>query len=207
MRSQMPLIIATHSIALGAGYYAAPRELLDNEVEHTGFFQVDTKTILSATVESLRAENKLVVWSFKGTATVKVDRAKWWIFKGSQTLIVPAVVTYHLGLSKMSLGDADYDEAQKIVRVKLPRLEMGAIAFQPENATTINGGILTYSDDQVESLRKLNYAQARRALIKQAQGKGMVDAARAQAKKNVQTYFEIPLRIAGQPDVKVIAAF
>lgn len=206
-RLGLPALLITHAAAIGVGYYIAPREILDSEVEHTGFFQVDTKKVLAATVESLRSENRLVVWSYKGTATVRVERSKWWIFGGRQTLIVPAVVTYHLDLSDLTLEDADYNEAQKIVRVKLPPVQMGDIAFQPENATTINGGILTFDDDQVEALRKLNYATARRALIKQAQGKGMVNAARAQAKKNVQDYFEIPLRIAGQPDVKVLAIF
>lgn len=207
VRLGLPALLITHAAAIGAGYYFAPREILDSEVEHTGFFQVDTKKVLAATVESLRSENRLVVWSYKGTATVRVERSKWWILGGRQTLIVPAVVTYHLDLSDLTLEDADYNEAQKIVRVKLPPLKMGDIAFQPENATTINGGILTYDDDQVEALRKLNYASARKALVKQAQSKGMVNAAKAQAKKNVQDYFEIPLRIAGQPDVKVLATF
>lgn len=207
MRPQLPIIVATHAAALGVGYYIAPREILDSEVEHTGFFQADMKRVLAATVESLRSENKLVVWSYKGTATVKVERSRWWIFGGRQTLIVPAIITYHLDLSELTLEDADYNEAQKIVRVKLPPLKMGDIAFRPEHATTINGGILTYDDDQVEALRKLTYASARKALVKQAQGKGMIGAARAQARKNVQDYFEIPLRIAGQPDVRVLAAF
>lgn len=206
-RITIPALMVTHVAAVGAGYYLAPREILDSEVEHTGFLQVDTKKVLAATVESLRSENELVVWSYKGTAKVTVERSKWWIFHGEQTLSVPAVVNYRVDLSKLTLENVAYDPAQKIVRVKLPPLELGDIAFQPENATTINGGLLTFSDAQVEALRKTNYASARRAITKQAQGQGMVEAARSQAKKNVQDYFEIPPRVAGQPDVKVIATF
>ena len=200
-------LVALPLAAFGLGYWVAPKEELDTVVEHSGYFRTDTKKVLSATVDSLRSENKLVVWSYKGTATVRVERSKWWIFGGSQTLIVPAVVTYYLDLSKLTLEDVSYNEAQKIVRVSLPRLQMGDIAFQPESATTINGGILSFSEDQMESLRKLNYANARRALIKQAQSPTMVDAARTQAKRNVQDYFEIPLRIANLSDVKVVASF
>ena len=120
---------------------------------------------------------------------------------------MPAAVSYQLDLSKLTLDRVAYNEKAKIVTVSLPRLELGEIAFQPEAATTINGGILTYDDDQVEALRKLNYRNARRALIKQAQGKTMIDAAKGQAKKNVQSYFEMPLCIAGQPDVRVVAKF
>src|SRR5690348_8481173 len=117
-RIGLPALLITHAAAIGAGYYLAPREILDNEVEHAGFFQVDTKKVLAATVESLRSENKLVVWSYKGTATVRVERSKWWIFGGRQTLTVPAVITYHLDLSGLTLENANYNEAQKIVRVQ-----------------------------------------------------------------------------------------
>lgn len=58
-----------------------------------------------------------------------------------------------------------------------------------------------------EELRKANYATARKAMVAQAQQAGLVNAAKRQAVANVQTYFEIPLRIAGLPDVKVAAAF
>ncbi len=37
------------------GYWVAPKELLNEEVKHTGFLQDRTTKILSATVESLRA--------------------------------------------------------------------------------------------------------------------------------------------------------
>ena len=84
---------------------------------------------------------------------------------------------------------------------------MGDIVFHPEQATTINGGLLTYSQAQVDELLKRNYASARRAMTAQAQGKAFVEAARRRAIENVQTYFEIPLRIVGQPDVKVAATF
>ncbi|WP_116970768.1 DUF4230 domain-containing protein [Blastomonas sp. UPD001] len=191
----------------GLGYWVAPKEQLDREVEQSGFLQVDTKQVLATTVESLREENKLVVYSYKGTARVKVKRTKLWLFGGTQLLIVPAVVNYHIDLRDLTLADVQYDEKTKIVRVKVPRVKLGDIAFQPEQATTINGGVLTYSQQQVDELQKLNYASARRAITAQAQGRGLVTAARRRAIDNVQSYFEIPLRIVGQPDVKVVATF
>jgi ABC-type methionine transport system ATPase subunit len=91
--------------------------------------------------------------------------------------------------------------------VKLPKVTLGDIAFQPENATTINDGVLTFSNEQVEALRKANYANARRAMVAQAQQPGLLDAAKRQARTSVENYFAIPLRIAGLPDVKVAATF
>lgn len=191
----------------GLGYWVAPKEQLDREVEQSGFMQVDTKQVLATTVESLREENKMLVYSYKGTARVKVKRTKLWLFGGTQQLIVPAVVNYYIDLRDLTLADVQYDEKTKIVRVKVPRVTLGDIAFQPEQVLTDNDGVLTFSQAQVDELQKLNYASARRAITAQAQGKGFVAAARRRAIENVQSYFEIPLRIVGQPDVKVVATF
>jgi len=191
----------------GLGYWVAPKEQLDREVEQSGFMQVDTKQVLATTVESLRQENKMLVFSYKGMAQVSVKRTKLWVFGGTQQLSVPAVVNYYIDLQDLTLADVAFDEKSKIVRVKLPKVTLGDIAFQPEKATTINGGLLTWSQAQVDELQKLNYASARRAMTAQAQGEGMVTAARRRAIINVQSYFAIPLRIVGKPDVMVIATF
>ena len=202
-----PALIGIPLAAFGLGYWVAPKEQLDTVVQQTGFLQTDTKRVLSATVESLRNENKMLVFSYRGSAHVRLDRTRFWVFGASQELIVPGVVTYYLDLSKLNLADVTYDEKAKLVRVKLPPVVMGDIAFQPEQATAINGGVLTYSQAQVDELLKANYASARRAMTAQAQGPAFVDAARSRAIANVQTYFEVPLRIVGQPDVKVAATF
>ena len=201
------MISASYIAALGTGYWLAPKQTIDQEARQSGFFQTDTTHILSATVESLKQENRLLVFSYKGTATVETGRSILWLFRGDQQLQVPAVVNYYLDLSHLTLSDVTYDDRAKLVRVRLPKLTIGDIAFQPENATTINGGILSFSDEQVEDLRKLNYAAARKAMVAQSQQKGLVDAAKRQAIVNIQNYFEIPLRIAGLPDVKVAASF
>lgn len=206
-RSIVGVIAATHLATFGIGYSLAPRELLDEEVKNSGYFTVDTTKILSATVASLREENKLLVYSYKGTATVNASRKALWFLHGRQKIIVPAVVNYTMDLSDLSLTDVRYEDASKLVTVKLPRLTIGDIAFQPEEATTINGGLLTFSEEQTEDLRKLNYASARRAMIKQAQQAGFVKVASQRAIANVESYFTIPLRLAGLPDVRVVATF
>ncbi|WP_150294598.1 DUF4230 domain-containing protein [Sphingobium estronivorans] len=203
----VPAVMLLGTCTFALGYWVAPKEILDNEVVHKGFFRTDTRKVLSATVESLRLDNKLLVFSYKGAADVAVARSRWIIFEGRQQLKVPAVVNYYIDLSKLTMANVAFNAQAKLVTVKLPPLEMGDVAFEPEKATTINGGILTFSEDEVEELRKLNYVSARRAMIKQAQGKGLIDVAKNNARTNIQTYFEIPLRIAGQPDVKVVAAF
>ena len=201
------LLAVSHVAAISVGYVVAPKQPVDSEVQHTGLFSMDTKKVLATTVESLREENKLLVFSYKGSAKVQAERQVLWLFGGEQELIVPAVVNYYLDLSDLSLADVSYNEQAKLVTVKLPKVTLGDIAFQPENATTINDGVLTFSDEQVEALRKANYANARRAMVAQAQQPGLLDAAKRQARTSIENYFAIPLRIAGLPDVKVAATF
>jgi hypothetical protein len=201
------LLVVSHLAVAGGVYALTDKRPIDTEVRHEGYFQITTTKVLATTVESLRDENRLLVFSYKGNARVRTERTKWWLFGGRQELNVPAIVNYYVDLSGLSLADVSYNETAKIVTVRLPKLTLGDIAFQPENATTINGGLLTWDDGQVEAMRKLNYVSARRAMVAQAQQAGLINAARRQASENVTNYFEIPLRIAGQPDVKVIATF
>jgi signal transduction histidine kinase len=199
--------LVSHLAVAGGVYALTDRRPVDTVVKHTGFFQLDTTKVLATTVESLREENRLQVFSYKGTARVQTERSRWWLFGGRQELIVPAVVDYYVDLSRLTLADVTYNEAQKLVTVHLPALSIRDIVFQPENATTINGGVLTFMQGEVEELQRLNYRSARRAVAAQAQQAGLINAAKRQAVENVTSYFEIPLRIAGQPDVKVAATF
>ena len=203
----LSILMGSSLAAFGVGYVVAPKERLDTEVEERGFFSVTTTKVLAATVDSLRAENKLLVFSYKGTAKVRAEIDGLFFFNGEQNLIVPAGVNYFLDLSQLTLADVVYDEKAKLVRVKLPKLQIGDIAFQPENSMTENGGLLTFNAKQIEKLNRVNYKAARRAIVKQAQGKVLVSNAKRQAQTNVANYFEIPLRVAGQPDVKVVATF
>lgn len=207
MKGVAPFLIVSHFAVAGGVYALTDRRPLDTQVKSTGFFQVDTTKVLATTVESLREENRLLVYTYKGNAKVEAERTKLWLFGGRQELSVPAVVSYYVDLSELSLADVTFNETAKLVTVRLPRVTVGDIAFQPENATTINGGILTFDDDQVEALRKLNYRAARRAMVAQAQQAGLRKATERQAVTNIEQYFSIPLRIAGQPDVKVVATF
>ena len=203
--ANLRLLALTHLIAAGAGFALAPRELLETEVVHNGFFETDTKRVLAAAVESLRSENKLLVYSYKGFAAVSVERDGFLFLNGRQDLVVPAAVGYYVDLSRLTLDDVFFDERAKVLTVRLAPLVMGDVAFEPEGARTSNGGLLTFSQDEVDELSKLNYATARRAFTKQAQGAELVQAAAAQAKKAVESSLVMPLRIAGRPDLRVVA--
>lgn len=207
MGDRWKVLAFTHLLAAGAGFALAPRELLETEVRSAGFFTTDTKRVLSGAVDSLRTDGTLVVLRMKGTATVATDRDGFLIFDGHQVLIVPATVSFGVDLSQLSMDDVTYDEAARLVTVRLPPLTMSDVAFELEAARTVNGGLLSFSQGQVDQLSRGNYVAARRAFIKQVQGAELVGLAKAAAKKRVQTYFEMPLRAAGLRDVRVVANF
>jgi len=198
------VLAATHLAAGFTGYALAPREQLETEVKSTGFFTTDTKRILAAAVVSLRAENKLLVYSYKGFAAVSVERDGFLFLNGRQDLIVPAAVSYHVDLSKLT---AVFDDGAQVVTVQLPPLVMGDVAFEPEGARTTNGGLLTFDQQQVEELTKLNYGTARKAFVKQAQGRTLIAAAKAETKTAIESYFQLPLRLAGKSDIVVVVTF
>lgn len=200
-------LAASHLAVFGVGWALAPDQAVDEEVQQSGFVKVQTAKVLEATIESLRTENKLLFFSYKGSAKVVASRTYYKFFSGRQELQIPAVVNYYLDLSELTLANVTFEEKAKIVRVRLPKLKLGDIAFQPENAMSVSGGVLSWNDYQVEALRKLNYQTARKAMVRQSQQKGLVDAAKKQAVENITNYFEIPLRVAGLPDVKVVATF
>lgn len=181
--------------------------MLDEEVHYDGLFRTDTSKVLSTTVASLRLENKLQVFAFKGGARVYAKTTRLFVLSGRQELYVPAVVNYYLDLSKLTSGNVLLDEKAKLVTVTLPPLQLGEIAFQPENATTYNGGVLTFSQAQVDELTRLNYTTARKTMVKQAQQASIIAMAQRQARESIVRYFEIPLRIVGRPDLKVVATF
>lgn len=207
MATRAAALIVSHLAVAGGVYALTDLRPVDTEAKHTGFFTVETTKVLATTVESLRDENRLLVFSYKGNARVSAERTRFWLLSGTQELNVPAVVNYYCDLSGLTLADVSYNDTSKIVTVRLPAITVGDIVFQPENASTVNGGVLTYGEGTVEALHKLNYQSARRAMVAQAQQPGLLNEARRRAEQNVQAYFEIPLRIAGRLDVKVVATF
>jgi len=140
-------LAASHVAVFGIGWALSPDEPLDEEVQQTGFMKVQTTKVLEATVQSLRVENKLLVFSYKGSTKVIASRTYYKIFSGRQELQIPAVVNYYLDLSELTLANVTFEEKAKIVRVRLPKLKLGDIAFQPENAMSVSGGLLSWNDD------------------------------------------------------------
>lgn len=206
LRQSALTLTAVVGLSFLGGYLVAPREILDSTVEHVGFFATDTNKVLSATIESLKSESRLVSYSYVGTQNVSIDRSYWYLFNGQQQLIVPATVSYFVDLSKLNASSATFVESTNTVTVTLPKL-MLSVAFDPRGAMIINSGMLTLNDSVVQALTKLNYDTARKSAIKQAQQAELVKSAKEKTKENIARLFRVPLQAAGKQDVKVIVSF
>ena len=199
-------LAAVAGLSFFAGYKVAPREILDSTVEHVGFLTVDTKRVLSATIESLKSESRLVSYSYVGTQNVLIDRSYWYLFNGQQQLIVPATVSYFIDLAKFNESSATFDESTNTVNITVPKL-MLTVEFDPRRATIINSGMPTLNDSVVQVLTKLNYDTARKSAIKQGQQAELVQSAKDRTKENIERLFRVPLQAAGKAGVKVIVSF
>ena len=199
-------LAAVAGVSFVVGYQVAPREILDSTVEHVGFLTVDTKKVLSATIESLKSESRLVSYSYVGTQNVSIDRDNWIVFNGNQQLIVPATVSYFIDLAQLTETSATFDESTNTVTVTLPKL-MLTVEFDPRRATIINNGLLTLNDEVVQALTKINYDTARKSAIKQGQQAALVQSARDRTTENIERLFQVPLHAAGKAGVKVIVTF
>lgn len=199
-------LAAVAGLSFFTGHKVAPREILDSTVEHVGFLTVDTKRVLSATIESLKSESRLVSYSYLGTQNVSIDRSYWYLFNGQQQLIVPATVSYFIDLAKFNESSATFDDSTNTVNVTVPKL-MLTVEFDPRRATIINSGMPTLNDSVVQVLTKLNYDTARKSAIKQGQQAKLVQDAKDSTKKNIERLFRVPLQAAGKAGVKVIVSF
>lgn len=199
-------LVVVAGVSFFAGYQVAPREILDSTVEHVGFLTVDTKKVLSATIESFKSESRLISFSYVGTQNVSIDRSYWYLFNGQQQLIVPATVSYFIDLSKITESNVRFDELKNEVTVIVPRL-MLSVAFDPSKATIINSGMPTLNDSVVQAYTKLNYGTAQKSAIKQGQQAELVGMAKSKTKENIERFFRVPLQAAGKSGIKIIVSF
>lgn len=206
LRQSLLTLTAVAGLSFFTGYTVAPREILDSTVEHVGFLTVDTKRVLSATIESLKSESRLVSYSYAGTQNVSIDRSYWYLFNGEQQLIVPATVSYFIDLAKFNESSATFDESTNTVNVTLPKL-MLTVEFDPRKATIINSGMPTLNESVVQALTKLNYDTARKSAIKQGQQAELVKSAKYRTKENIERLFRVPLQAAGKAGVKIVVSF
>lgn len=89
--------------------------------------------------------------------------------------------------------------------IKLPEVQISPVTFKMEETRQENGGLLTMSNGVRQQLSKINYTNAVASFTQLAKDQGRLEAARAEAQKNVSALLEIPLKARGNGDISVRA--
>src|SRR3954469_11229352 len=118
-RLNKPLIIAMVIVALALGVLLGMSTGIAGRI----FGGPNPKTIASASLESMRAENRLIAFVAR-YVSVTTSEASRLGFSAKRTLILPGDVRYELDLSKLQSKDVSWDSATKTLNVRLPEIEI-----------------------------------------------------------------------------------
>src|SRR5215210_4264039 len=80
-------------------------------------------TIASASLESMRAQNRLIAFVARYVSVTTSTTSRFGL-SAKRTLILPGDVRYELDLSKLQPGDVRWDASSNTLRVDLPEVEI-----------------------------------------------------------------------------------
>ena len=165
------------------------------------------ETIASASLESMRAQNRRIAFVAR-YVSVTSSRTSRLGFSTERTLILPGDVRYELDLAKLEPDDVKWDASSNTLRVSLPEIEIAGPDVDLASAREYGaGGVLSALTNADEQLDQANRARAVADLRKQASEEVPMRLARQSAKAAVERSFAMPLLAAGFKDVKVVARF
>jgi hypothetical protein len=202
-RLNKPLVLAMVAVALVLGVMLG----LTTGIADRIFGGPNPKTIASASLESMRAQNRLIAFvaRYVSVTTSQTSRLG---FSSKRTLILPGDVRYELDLSRLEPGDVTWDSSSHTLKVALPEIE---IAGPDVDLTAVqeygSGGVLSALTNADQGLDDTNRRAALADLRKQATAATPMRLARQAARSAVERSFAMPLVAAGFKDAKVVARF
>lgn len=167
------------------------------------------KTIATSSLESMRAQNRLVAFVARYVSVVSSQQQRFGgLVSSERTLVLPGDVRYELDLSKLQPNDVSWDANTHTLNVRLPEIEVAGPDVDLTAAREFGaGGILGALTDASGQLDQANRAKAVADLRKQAQAAVPMRLAHQAAREAVERSFGMPLVAAGFKDVKVSARF
>jgi hypothetical protein len=201
-RIRLPLLIGAVAVALVLGLALGGAGVVGSL-----FGGPDPKAIATSSLESMRAQNRLVVFVARYVSVTSAKESRLG-FSTERTLILPGDVRYELDLSKLTQDDVKWDKGSNTLFVRLPDVEIAGPDVDLASAREYgSGGLLaTFTNDE-EALDQANRAKAVADLRNQAKGDVPMGLARQSARQAVERSFAMPLKAAGFDDAKVVARF
>jgi hypothetical protein len=167
------------------------------------------KTIATASLESMRAQNRLTVFAARYVSVVTSEQQRLGgLVSSERTLILPGDVRYELDLSKLEPKDVSWDASTHRLTVRLPEIEVAGPDIDINSVKEYGGGgVLSALTDANQQLDQTNRARAVADLRKQASAAVPMQLAHQAGRAAVERSFAMPLLAAGIKDVKVVARF
>jgi hypothetical protein len=169
----------------------------------------NAKTIATASLESMRAQNRLTVFAARYVSVVTSEQQRLGGLVSSQrTLILPGDVRYELDLSKLQPNDVTWDGSKHTLTVRLPMIDVAGPDVDINQVKEYGGGgVLSALTNANEQLDQANRDRAVQDLRKQATAAVPMQLAREAGRAAVERSFAMPLLAAGFKDVKVLARY
>ena len=169
----------------------------------------DPTTIATASLQSMRAQNRLTVFAARYVSVVTSQQQRLGgLFSSERTLILPGDVRYELDLSKLQPSDVKWNGSNHTLTVQLPMIDVAGPDIDINAVKEYgSGGVLSALTDTNEQLDQANRDRAVKDLRKQATSEVPMKLARQSAKDAVERSFAMPLMAAGFDNVKVVARF
>ena len=202
-RQNKPLVLAMIVVALALGVLLG----ISTGVASWLFGGPNPKTIATASLESMRAQNRLIAFTARYVSVTTSAQSQFGL-SAKRTLILPGDVRYELDLSKLQPKDVSWDKATSTLKVRLPEIEIAGPDVDLTAAQEYGaGGILSALTNANQQLDSANRAKAVADLRQQAQGAVQMRLARQAARAAIERSFAMPLVAAGFKDAKVVARF
>ena len=203
-RLNKPLILAMVAVALVLGVLVGMATGVADRL-----FGPSPKTIANASLESMRAENRLTVFAARYVSVVTSEEQRLGgLVSSERTLVLPGDVRYELDLSKLQNDDVSWDGSAHTLKVKLPEIEVAGPDVDINAVREYGGGgVLSALTNANQQLDAANRERAVTDLRKQATAAVPMQLAHQSARLAVERSFAMPLLAAGFKDVKVVARF
>ncbi|HEY7959226.1 MAG TPA: DUF4230 domain-containing protein [Sphingomicrobium sp.] len=203
-RLNKPLVLAMVAVALVLGVLLGITTGVANRL-----FGPNPKTIANASLQSMRAENRLTVFAARYVSVVSSEQQRLGgLVSSERTLILPGDVRYELDLSQLQQGDVSWDGSSRTLSVKLPEIEVAGPDVDINAVREYGGGgVLSALTNSNQQLDQANRDRAVQDLHKQATADVPMRLAHQAAREAVERSFAMPLLAAGFKDVRVVARF
>lgn len=204
-RLNRPLVLMMVAVALLLGVVVGAATGVAGWV----FGGPNPKTIASASLESMRAQNRLTVFAARYVSVVTSEQQRFGgLVNSERTLILPGDVRYELDLSKLRTSDVSWDGSSHTLKVQLPEVEVAGPDVDINAVKEYGGGgVLASLTNASQQLDAANRQKAVVDLRKQATASLPMQLAHQAARTAIERSFAMPLVAAGFKDVKVLARF